>query len=180
MVAELRTLRGKTDNEQAAVFRGRACGHITDRQARRIVCCAGLEALGRSISPHVLRHSHATNALEGGAPIPTWSSTRSATLPSRHVAGTSMSDRAAAPRPTWVGNAHRSVPAERLILRLHLSASFGRLGGRGTPTVACVPIRFAALELAAARDSHAKRNTGVRVLRRSPSFLVEPALEGIP
>lgn len=69
VVRELRTLRGKADNERTAVFKGRAGGHITVRQARRVVCYAGLEALGRSISPHVLRHSHATNALERGAPI---------------------------------------------------------------------------------------------------------------
>ncbi len=69
LVSELCELRGKTDNELAAVFKGRAGGHVTDRQARRIIGYAGLEALDRWISPHVLRHSHASNALERGAPI---------------------------------------------------------------------------------------------------------------
>lgn len=69
VIDELRALRGRSDDGQAPVFKGRAGSHLTDRQARRIVCDAGAEALGRPISPRVLRHSHATHALLRGAPI---------------------------------------------------------------------------------------------------------------
>lgn len=70
---ELLTLRGGAPAD-APVFRSRKGGHALDTsQVLRIVRAAakraGLEADGKKVSPHWLRHSHATHALERGAPI---------------------------------------------------------------------------------------------------------------
>jgi len=69
LVSELQNLRWHQDPDQAHVFKGKTGRPISGRFARRIVRLAAEEAIGRSISPHWLRHSHATHALEGGAPI---------------------------------------------------------------------------------------------------------------
>ena len=67
--AELVALRGEAGPDDP-VFRSRQGGPLTDRQARRIVLAAakraGLEAV---VSPHWLRHAHASHALDRGAPI---------------------------------------------------------------------------------------------------------------
>jgi integrase/recombinase XerD len=54
----------------APVFRSRKGGHLTARQAQRLVDAAARRAgLRAGVSPHWLRHAHATHALERGAPI---------------------------------------------------------------------------------------------------------------
>lgn len=69
LVTELHQLRWKADRDDAYVFRGASGRPISGRFARRIVRQAAEEALGKPISPHWLRHSHATHAIERGAPI---------------------------------------------------------------------------------------------------------------
>jgi integrase/recombinase XerD len=55
------------------VFRSRKCTngwHLTTRQAQRLVAAAAARAgISEDVSPHWLRHAHATHALERGAPI---------------------------------------------------------------------------------------------------------------
>lgn len=52
------------------VFRGRGGGALSESQVYRIVRAAGRTAgLDRAISPHWLRHAHASHALERGAPV---------------------------------------------------------------------------------------------------------------
>jgi integrase len=52
------------------VFRSRTGGALTARQAQRLVEAAAKRAgLRAGVSPHWLRHAHATPALERGAPI---------------------------------------------------------------------------------------------------------------
>ena len=69
LVGELRGLRWKGDPDAAPIFKGEHGGAISGRYARRIIRVAAEEGIGRSISPHFLRHTHATVALEKGAPI---------------------------------------------------------------------------------------------------------------
>lgn len=54
----------------APIFRSREGGHLDPSQIRRIVVRAAERAgLDAKVSPHWLRHAHATHALERGAPI---------------------------------------------------------------------------------------------------------------
>lgn len=69
LVDELRGLRWNADADDAYVFKSAARRAISGRFARRMIRVCSEEAIGRSISPHYLRHSHATHALERGAPI---------------------------------------------------------------------------------------------------------------
>jgi len=69
LVAELQGLRWRTDPDDAYVFKGKAGQPISGRFARRMISVASEESIGRPIGPHWLRHSHATHALERGAPI---------------------------------------------------------------------------------------------------------------
>jgi site-specific recombinase XerD len=56
--------------EDGPVFRSRKGGALTARQAQRLVDAAARRAgLRAGVSPHWLRHAHATPALERGAPI---------------------------------------------------------------------------------------------------------------
>ena len=56
--------------EDAPVFRSRRGGHLHPSQVLRIVKAAARRAgLSRCPSPHWLRHSHASHALDRGAPI---------------------------------------------------------------------------------------------------------------
>ena len=52
------------------VFRSRRGGHLDPRQVRRIVLGAAQRAgLEAKVSPHWLRHAHASHALDRGAPV---------------------------------------------------------------------------------------------------------------
>jgi integrase/recombinase XerD len=69
IAAELQQLRSKHASDAAFVFTGRGEGQLSLRQARRLIETASLEALGRRISPHWLRHAHGSHALDHGAPV---------------------------------------------------------------------------------------------------------------
>jgi integrase/recombinase XerD len=54
----------------APVFRSRKSGHLDPSQVTRIVRAAARRAgMERRVSPHWLRHAHASHALDRGAPI---------------------------------------------------------------------------------------------------------------
>ena len=61
-------LRGEKRGAEDAVFYSRKHGPLSERQARRIVTLAAAR-VGFEASPHWLRHSHATHALEAGVPV---------------------------------------------------------------------------------------------------------------
>ena len=67
---ELHALRG-VSGADAPVFRSRkGGGHLDPSQVERIVLAAAKRArLSEQVSPHWLRHAHASHALDGGAPI---------------------------------------------------------------------------------------------------------------
>ena len=66
---ELAGLRGAAGPD-APVFRSRRGGHLTQPQVWRIVRAAARRAgLEEAVSPHWLRHAHASHALDRGAPI---------------------------------------------------------------------------------------------------------------
>lgn len=69
LVTDLRGLRWRNDPDDASVFKGKHGTTISGRYARRMIRTASEEAIGRPISPHFFRHTHATVALERGAPI---------------------------------------------------------------------------------------------------------------
>jgi len=69
LIAEMRLLRWRSDLDDAHVFKGRAGRRLTTRCLGKVVRRAAEEALGKPISAHWLRHSHATHALSRGAPI---------------------------------------------------------------------------------------------------------------
>jgi integrase/recombinase XerD len=63
------SLRGGAADE-APVFRSRKGGHLHPTQVRRVVLAAAKRAgIERIVSPHFLRHAHASHALDRGAPI---------------------------------------------------------------------------------------------------------------
>lgn len=67
---ELQALRGDS-NVNAPVFQSRKQGgHLTRSQVMRIVRAAGQRAgIDANVSPHWLRHAHASHSLDRGAPI---------------------------------------------------------------------------------------------------------------
>jgi integrase/recombinase XerD len=68
--ADLQALGGATAAADGPLFRSRKGGGLTARQAQRLVDAAAKRAgLRAGVSPHWLRHAHATHALERGAPI---------------------------------------------------------------------------------------------------------------
>jgi site-specific recombinase XerD len=68
--AELNTLKGDADSD-APVFKSRKNGgHLHPSQVKRIVEAAAVRAgIEAPVSPHWLRHAHASHALDRGAPI---------------------------------------------------------------------------------------------------------------
>lgn len=69
LVADLRKLKDRAESEEGFVFKGRGGRPISTGYARRIVKTAGMEALGKPVAPHWMRHSHACKAVENGVPI---------------------------------------------------------------------------------------------------------------
>jgi len=69
LTGEIRRLRSTTDLDDAFVFRGRGRRALSTGQARRIARRAGMEAVGRPVTPHWFRHSHACHAIEHGVPL---------------------------------------------------------------------------------------------------------------
>jgi integrase/recombinase XerD len=69
ILEEVRRLRGAGDRDEAHVFQSCRGGKLSVRQARDIVSTAAAEALGKKVSPHWLRHAHASHALSAGAPL---------------------------------------------------------------------------------------------------------------
>ena len=66
--AELMKLRN--GDPDGPVFKSRKGGHLSTSQAWRIVRAAAARAgIGGNVSPHWLRHAHASHALERGAPV---------------------------------------------------------------------------------------------------------------
>jgi len=68
LVEDLRTMRLPDESPKARVFKGRRGGPLNVRDAREIIYRAA-EASGLALSPHALRHAHATHSLDGGCPI---------------------------------------------------------------------------------------------------------------
>ena len=68
---DLEALRGEVSNPDAPVFRSRKRGgHLSAAQVFRIVRAAARRAgIDLDVSPHWLRHGHASHALDRGAPI---------------------------------------------------------------------------------------------------------------
>ncbi len=67
---ELRRLAGESVDSDAPVFVSRKDGPLDASQVHRIVKVAAKRAgLPGEVSPHWLRHAHASHALDRGAPI---------------------------------------------------------------------------------------------------------------
>lgn len=65
----LASLRGPAGDD-APVFRSRKGGHLVSSQVLRIVKAAAERAgIEKAVSPHWMRHAHASHALDRGAPI---------------------------------------------------------------------------------------------------------------
>ncbi len=66
----LRTIRGEAGPDDAVFRSSRGGGPLDARQARRIVAAAARRAgVDAQVSPHWLRHAHASHALDRGAAI---------------------------------------------------------------------------------------------------------------
>ncbi len=66
---ELISLRGE-QNQDEPLFRSKKGGALQPNQIREIIATAGKKAgIEGSVSPHWLRHSHASHSLDRGAPI---------------------------------------------------------------------------------------------------------------
>jgi len=67
---EVQSLRGEDDTAESPVFRSRRGGPLNESQVFRIVRSAAVRAgLSENVSPHWMRHAHASHALDRGAPI---------------------------------------------------------------------------------------------------------------
>jgi integrase/recombinase XerD len=122
---DVQALRGTTGAAEGPVFGSRKGGPLTARQAQRLVDAAARRAgLRAGVSPHRLRHAHATHALERGAPI----HLVRATLGHASVATTGRSRHA---RPT--DRSARSLAVERRSPTSALPGRAGRTGARPAP-----------------------------------------------
>ncbi len=66
---ELMKLKGDRSNDEP-VFQSRKGGHINRHQLWRIVSAAAKRAgIEGKVSPHWLRHAHASHSLDRGAPL---------------------------------------------------------------------------------------------------------------
>jgi site-specific recombinase XerD len=66
---ELQDIRGNA-SDKAPVFESRRGGHLDPSQVARIVKAAAARAgIDASVSPHWMRHGHASHALDNGCPI---------------------------------------------------------------------------------------------------------------
>lgn len=68
IAAELRSLRQKRDTDQSHIFKSFSGRPLLPRNARQVIGKAADE-VALEMSPHWLRHSHASHALDNGAPI---------------------------------------------------------------------------------------------------------------
>lgn len=62
---ELRT----TISDDAPVFRSKKGGHLNPSHVQRILKSIAIKAIGKGVTPHWYRHSHASHALDNGCPI---------------------------------------------------------------------------------------------------------------
>jgi integrase/recombinase XerD len=68
IAADLQALRRPTDDDRAFVFKSYRGRRLDERDGRRVVSRAARK-LDLKLSPHWLRHAHASHALDHGAPI---------------------------------------------------------------------------------------------------------------
>lgn len=68
VMAELRSLRRKGDTDHSPIFKSFTGKPLLPRNARQMIGKAADEA-ALEMSPHWLRHAHASHALDNGAPI---------------------------------------------------------------------------------------------------------------
>jgi integrase/recombinase XerD len=69
IVSELQALRTDEDTDGSPVFKNYQGGRLSARYARKIVKRAATVVGKEAMSPHWLRHAHASHALDRGAPI---------------------------------------------------------------------------------------------------------------
>lgn len=69
VLEELRALRWSRDTERSPVFKSVRGRRLTVRDAQRLVKKARDEVTTLGVSPHWMRHAHATHTLDRGAPI---------------------------------------------------------------------------------------------------------------
>jgi site-specific recombinase XerD len=66
---ELKSLKGEANEEDDPVFRSRKGGHLDQSRVTKIVRQAARSAgISQNVSPHWLRHAHASHALDRGCP----------------------------------------------------------------------------------------------------------------
>lgn len=65
---ELMLLR-TTLSDDGPVFRSKKGGHLTTSHVERVLKEIAVRAIGKGVTPHWYRHSHASHALENGCPI---------------------------------------------------------------------------------------------------------------